>query len=52
MVEDITERKRHEEEKANLQKQLFQAQKMESIGTMTSGIAHNFNNILADATTT
>jgi PAS domain S-box-containing protein len=38
--EDISERKR-------LEAQLQQAQKMEAIGTLTSGVAHNFRNILA-----
>jgi PAS domain S-box-containing protein len=44
---DLTEQKRSEEEKARLEAQLFQAQKMESIGTLAGGIAHDFNNILA-----
>ena len=35
-----------EKEKAKLKKQLQQAQKMESIGTLAGGIAHEFNNIL------
>jgi len=46
MVQDITERKRAEEEREHLQAKLIQAQKMESIGTLAGGIAHNFNNIL------
>ncbi len=45
-VQDITERKRIEEEKVKLQVQLNQAQKMESIGRMAGGIAHDFNNLL------
>jgi len=44
---DITERKEMEEEKERLQAQLRQAQKLESIGTITSGVAHNFNNVMA-----
>jgi signal transduction histidine kinase len=43
---DITERKRAEEEEEKLQAQLQQAQKMEAIGKLSGGIAHNFNNIL------
>jgi PAS domain S-box-containing protein len=43
---DITERKRVEEEKAKLEAQLQRAQRLESIGTLASGFAHNFNNLL------
>ncbi|MBU1996768.1 MAG: hypothetical protein KKF78_06405, partial [Candidatus Omnitrophica bacterium] len=47
LKEEIVEREYAEEKTKSLQKQLYQAQKMESIGTMANGIAHNFNNILA-----
>jgi PAS domain S-box-containing protein len=43
---DITERKRMEEEKRRLADQLRHAQKMEAIGTLAGGVAHEFNNIL------
>lgn len=47
IIRDVSEMKESERENAELRKQFFQAQKMESIGRMTGGIAHDFNNILS-----
>jgi len=44
--EDITAQKQAEEEKAKLQVQLQQSQKMESLGTLAGGVAHDMNNVL------
>jgi signal transduction histidine kinase/CheY-like chemotaxis protein len=43
---DIEQRKRTEAERASLQAQFLQAQKLESLGVLAGGIAHDFNNLL------
>lgn len=45
-VQDITSLKEAEREQARLRTQLMQAQKLESIGRLAGGVAHDFNNIL------
>jgi len=45
-IRDIAERKRNEAENKMLQRQLLHSQKMEAIGRLSAGVAHDFNNCL------
>ncbi|HEX9047759.1 MAG TPA: MASE1 domain-containing protein [Verrucomicrobiae bacterium] len=45
-VQDITEQKRAEEQQRKLEEQLREAHKMEALGTLAGGTAHEFNNML------
>lgn len=45
-IRDITDRRRAQEEKEGLQAQVLQAQKLEAVGRLAAGVAHDFNNQL------
>jgi signal transduction histidine kinase len=46
IIHDITESKRLEAERLEMERKLLHAQKLESLGVMAGGIAHDFNNLL------
>ncbi len=47
VARDITERKQEEDERRRLEARIMRAQRMEGIGTLAGGIAHDLNNVLA-----
>jgi signal transduction histidine kinase/CheY-like chemotaxis protein len=46
-AKDVTERLRAREERARFEQHLLQAQKLESLGSLAGGVAHDYNNMLA-----
>lgn len=46
ILQDITDKRRLEEERRKLERQLSQSQKLEAVGVLAGGVAHDFNNML------
>ena len=46
VLQDVTERRRREEQERQMQQRLQQTQRLESLGVLAGGIAHDFNNLL------
>jgi PAS domain S-box-containing protein len=47
VLRDVTERRRVEEERLRLREQILKTQKLDAVGRMASGVAHDFNNLIA-----
>ncbi|MBN1346998.1 MAG: response regulator [Phycisphaerae bacterium] len=46
IVEDVTDRRRVERERSELERQLYQVQRLEAVGQLSAGLAHEFQNLL------
>ncbi|MBU0610399.1 MAG: response regulator, partial [Armatimonadetes bacterium] len=49
-VRDVTERRQAQRDRERLERELYQVQKLQAVGELAAGLAHNFNNVLATIT--